>query len=51
MGHHARVELNVSDYQIFDNDNHEMTLDKMKEWGTDWWDGIQKMWDEQKVGK
>ena len=47
----ARVELNVSDYQIFDNDNHEMTLDKMKQWGTDWWDGIQKMWDEQKAEK
>ena len=29
-----------------------MTLDKMKSWGTKWWDSIQeKMWDEQKENK
>lgn len=44
----ARIELSVSDYKIFDNENKEISLDKMKEWGTAWWDGIQKMWDDQK---
>jgi hypothetical protein len=44
----ARIELGATDYKIYDNESNEMTLDKMKEWGTQWWDKIQKMWDEQK---
>lgn len=44
----GRIELIASDYKIYDNESNEMTLDKMKEWGTEWWDGIKKMWDEQK---
>lgn len=42
----GRIELNASGYQIFDNEMNEISLDKMKSWGTEWWDGIQKMWDE-----
>ncbi len=44
----GRIELNATNYQIFDNEMKEMPLDKMKSWRTDWWEGIQKMWDEQK---
>jgi len=44
----ATITLTTTDYRIFDQDGKEITLDKMKQWGTDWWDGIQKMWDEQK---
>lgn len=47
----GRIEISVADYQIFDNEMNEMTLDKMKSWATEWWDGIQKMWDEQKEKK
>ena len=47
----GRIELKATDYQIFDNEMNEMTLDKMKSWGTEWWDSIQKMWDEQKEKK
>ena len=42
------LHLKASDYQIFDEAGQEMSLDKMKEWATEWWDGIQRMWDEQK---
>jgi hypothetical protein len=44
----ATITLTTTDYRIFDQDGKEFTLDKMKQWATDWWDGIQKMWDEQK---
>lgn len=44
----GQIEIEASDYKIYDNEMNEMTLDKMKEWATDWWDGIKKMWNEQK---
>lgn len=44
----AHLLLSAIDYKIYDNAGEEMTLDKMKEWATEWWDGIQRMWDEQK---
>lgn len=44
----GRIELKVTDYQIFDSEMNEITLDKMKSWGAEWWDDIRKMWDEQK---
>ena len=47
----GRIELSATDYQIFDNEMNEITLDKMKSWGTEWWDSIQKMWGEQKEKK
>lgn len=47
----ARIELKATDYQIFDNEMKEMTLDQMKIWGTEWWNEIQKMWEEQSVKK
>ncbi|MGB6036023.1 MAG: hypothetical protein WBG42_07130 [Cryomorphaceae bacterium] len=45
---YGRIELSAADYQIFDNEMNEITLDKMKNWATEWWDEIEKMWDEQK---
>ncbi len=45
---YGRIELLASNYQIFDNEMNEMTLDKMKGWATDWWNSIQKMWDDQR---
>lgn len=47
----GRIELSATDYQIFDNEMNEMSLDKMKSWGTEWWDSIQKMWDKQEEKK
>lgn len=44
----VRIELTATDYKIYDNESNEMTLDKMKEWGIEWWNGIRKMWDEKK---
>lgn len=44
----ATITVSTTDYQIFDKDGKEITLETMKQWATDWWDGIQKMWDEQK---
>jgi len=44
----GRIEFNANDYQIFDNQMNELTLNKMKSWGAEWWDGIRKMWNEQK---
>jgi len=47
----GRIELSATDYKIFNNEMSEMTLDKMKSWGTEWWDGIRKTCDEQKENK
>ena len=44
----ATIELTTTNYKIFDNKGQEMSLDKMKAWSSDWWQKIQKMWDEQK---
>ncbi|MES2730370.1 MAG: hypothetical protein V4714_01435 [Bacteroidota bacterium] len=44
----ATITLSTTDYRIFDQDGKEITLETMKQWATDWWDGIQKMWDEDK---
>jgi hypothetical protein len=43
----ARIELNVKDYKIFDNEINEISLNEMKEWGKDWWNRVQKIWDEE----
>ncbi|MEO0403882.1 MAG: hypothetical protein AAF193_03330 [Bacteroidota bacterium] len=43
----GRIELSATDYQIFDNEQNEIPLEKMKSWGTEWWDSIQNMWDQQ----
>lgn len=42
----ATITLTSTDYRIYDQDGNEITLEKMKQWATDWWDGIRKMWDE-----
>ena len=44
----ATLTISSTDYRIFDQDGKEITLAIMKQWATDWWNGIQKMWDEQK---
>jgi hypothetical protein len=36
----GKIELNIFNYQIFDNEMNEMTLDKMEIWATEWWNGI-----------
>ncbi len=46
----GELTLTATDLKLYDRDGLPLTLDKMKQWGTDWWDGIQKMWDEQKKG-
>jgi hypothetical protein len=44
----ATITVSTTDYHIFDKEGKEITLEKMKQWATDWWNGIKKMWDEQK---
>lgn len=46
---YTEIEMNASNYKIYDNKENEITLDKMKEWANKWWNGIQKMWDKQKI--
>ena len=47
----GRLGFSATDYQIFDNEMDEITLDKMKSWGIEWWNCIEKMWEEQKEKK
>jgi hypothetical protein len=35
---------------LFDENGNNLSVDKMKELATMWWDSIEKMWDEQKDG-
>lgn len=44
----ATITISTTDYRIFDKGGNKITLETMKQWGTDWWDGIQNIWDEQK---
>lgn len=44
----ATIILTTTAFRIFDQDGNEITLKTMKQWSTDWWDRIQKIWDEQK---
>lgn len=44
----ATITISTTDYLIFDQDGKQITLETIKKWATEWWDGIQKMWDEQK---
>jgi hypothetical protein len=41
----ATITLTTTDFCIFDQDGKEITLETMKQWSTDWWDGIQNMRD------
>lgn len=45
---YARIEFQAASYRIFDDEMNEMSLDRMKGWAEEWWDGIREMWDEQK---
>ena len=45
---YASITISLNDYKIFDQDGNEISLEVMNQWCKDWWDGIQKMWDEQK---
>lgn len=38
-------------YMLYDESGNNLSLDKMKELATMWWDSIQKMWDSQKNEK
>ncbi|GAB3532954.1 hypothetical protein GCM10027443_17490 [Pontibacter brevis] len=42
------LTLTATDYRIFNSNGEPLTLDHLKQWATEWWDGIQEMWDEQK---
>lgn len=44
----ATITISTTNYRIFDQNGKEITLDTMKKWGTEWWDRIQKMWDNQR---
>lgn len=44
----GQVKFTTSDYRLFDRNNEDLSLDKMKELATMWWDSIRKTWDDQK---
>lgn len=43
----GQVKFTASNYRLFDGNNEVLSIDKMKELATMWWDFIQKMWDAQ----
>ena len=45
---YAGIEFQTTSYRIFDDEMNEISLDTMKGWAEEWWEGIQKMWDAQK---
>ena len=47
----ATITIATIDYRIFDRDGKEISLEIMNQWCKEWWDSIQKMWDEQKRNK
>ncbi|SIT76267.1 hypothetical protein SAMN05444128_0313 [Pontibacter indicus] len=44
----GELTFTVTDYQIFNDNGEPLTLGKLKQWASQWWDSIQEMWDEQK---
>jgi hypothetical protein len=44
----GQLMFTTDSYKLFDENDNILTLDKMKEIATLWWDGIQNMWDNQK---
>jgi hypothetical protein len=43
----ATVTITADDYRIYDQNGNNITIDTFRQWHKDWWDGIQKMWDDQ----
>jgi hypothetical protein len=44
----GQLMFTADNYKILDHYNKAITLDKLKQLSTMWWNSIQKMWDEQK---
>jgi hypothetical protein len=44
----ATLTITANDYRIFDQNGGRVNIETFKQWHKDWWDGIQKMWDDQK---
>lgn len=44
----GELTLTATDYKIFDCNDTPLTLDQLKQWATEWWNGIQEMWYEHK---
>jgi hypothetical protein len=44
----GELTLTATDYRIFDCNDEPLSLDRLKQWAAEWWDGIQEMWNEQK---
>jgi hypothetical protein len=44
----GQLMFTADNYKILDHFNKAITLDKLKQLSTMWWNSIQKMWDEQK---
>src|SRR5688572_28285402 len=38
------LEFTADSFQILDNQGESISLDKMKNWATDWWTSIEEMW-------
>ena len=47
----ATVAITADDYKIYDQNGDNVTIEIFRQWHKDWWDGIQKMWDDQKRDK
>ena len=44
----GQIMFTTSNFRLYDENNKVLSLDKMKELGTMWWDSILKMWSDQK---
>jgi hypothetical protein len=44
----GQLMFTADSWLLFDESGNDLSLDKMKELATMWWDSIQKMWDDQK---
>ena len=44
----ATLEFTADSFQIFDNEDKVVSLDKMKSLGTEWWTSIEEMWKNNK---
>jgi hypothetical protein len=45
-GLQGQLRFKAADFKIFDKKGKEITLDVFKDWAIQWWNSIQKIWDE-----
>jgi hypothetical protein len=46
----GQIMFTADSYKLFDKNGSNLSLEKMKQLATMWWDSIEKMWGDQKGG-